>query len=215
MPSGAVRVTTWVVRRSLALSIMLALAAAPAFAEDGAAPRTSQSPADATAPAADASVADASTPEPSRFDGRYQIVEREVAEAAARAAIADAVRGLNPGIRQVFATELARVLDVRRNVAIDTVSAAENVRITLDGQSITAPRTGAPRAQTGTSGRRETFVHRFLGDALIQESRTPNGVRTSAFTFDASGMLVITTRFSTPLLPRQIETVARYRRAAP
>lgn len=179
-----------------ALAFVLVLLTLPARAED----------------AGTSVVEDAGVP---RFEGHFVVTDRDAAEAATRASVQDAVRGLNPRIREVYATELARMLAVRRDVLIEAPTAEGALTVTLDGHAFTAPLDGTPRPQAGPASRRITVVHRMQGQVFAQEERTQNGTRTNVYAFEPDGTLLVTTRFVTPLLPRPIETVARYRRASP
>jgi hypothetical protein len=176
--------------------------------DDGSVPR------DAGAPS-DASTQPDAAPSPPRFEGRYTLLDPEPTMARAREATTGAVRGLNPGIRDVFARQLATLMEVYRAITIELRSADGIVRVRLDDRTLESPGDGSPRAQSGPEGRRVSVVHRLEGAALVEEEQTRNGTRRNTFTFEDADVLVVTTSFRTPLLPRPVEIVARYRRASP
>lgn len=149
------------------------------------------------------------------LDGRYTLLAAEPTKAAANEALTNAVRGLNPGIRDVFRGQLARLTEVYDAVAIDVNGEARTVRVALDALAVESSLDGTPRSQPGPGGRPVSVTHRRDALTLVETIETPNAARTNTFTAEGADELALATSFRTRLLPRPINFVARYGRATP
>lgn len=171
---------------------------------------------DAGRPATPTAVAPAAAPAPApTLEGRYTLLEPAATKASANDAVTSAVRGLNPGIRDVFRAQLARLTEVYDSVVIAVRGEPRTARVTLDALTLESSLDGTVRSQPGPGGRPVSVTHRRVDAALVEVIETPNGARTNTFTPEGEGVLMVETTFRTRLLPHPITFLARYRRATP
>lgn len=150
----------------------------------------------------------AQAPSPPPWLGRFRIADGAAADRAVAQAIEPAVAGLSPSMRDVFRSGLRSALTVPRQLVL--AQEGDELVVTRDGRSVRAVVGGPEKSQTGPEGHTIRVRHRVDEGDLVEERKSPQGVRTD--TFRARGAeLVVATEYRSPLLrgPVRFEVVYR------
>ena len=131
--------------------------------------------------------------------GRYRVMDEAAATAALEAALAEALAGLHPGMREDFAAELRRSAAPYRELRLEPAEGA--LRVVLDGTALELPADGSARAATGPEGRRVRVSQRREGATWVIVLTAGRAVREDRLT-PTDGGIASEVRFRTPLLPR-------------
>lgn len=140
--------------------------------------------------------------------GRFRIADGPAADRNVAHAIDESIAGLSPSMRDVFRSGLRSSLAVPRQLVI--AQEGEDLVVTRDGRSVRAVAGGPERSQTGPEGHTVRVRHRIEGGDLVEERKSPQGVRTDTFR-SRGGELVVATEYRSPLLRGPVRFEVAYR----